>query len=142
MSLSVEQLLHRLEDPETPVVWLDPSASEDLWLGLHQALLHSGFHVFRLDDRPGPSDRADVLSRLAAWAGLDAQIPLELAALNQHLLELPAVSKRGWVIVYRHPEPLRQADEGAFEDLLEMLENVHEQRYGRDGRLFKLLVQD
>lgn len=141
MGLSLEQIVGRLEDPETPIVWLDPSLPEDLWTGLPAAVEQRGFRVLMLDEGTPISDLASLLDALASAAAVPLPSDKTQAGLRECLLQLPQYGK-GWVIVFHCPEALRQNDERAFEDFLEILELVHETRYETHQQVFKLVVRD
>lgn len=142
MSLSLGQIVLRVGDPGTPVVWLDPIVPDSVWAGLPAALHRAGYSLLSLE---GPEPVKDVASLLARFVLAAPQIAFEgtdLAGLRQSLLRLPNDSPMGWVILYRNPEALRQNDEAAFEELLEIIEFVHDTRYEIHQRLFKLIVRD
>lgn len=141
MGLSLEQIVARLEDPETPIVWLDPSLPEEIWSGLPGAVAAHGYRVLMLDDGAPVSDLASLVDAVVRAAGAPVSADKSSAGLRDCLLALPQ-DGRGWVIVYHCPEALRQNDEVAFEDFLEILEFVHETRYASDGQMFKLVVRD
>lgn len=141
MGLSLEQIVGRLEDPETPIVWLDPSLPEDLWLGLPEAVIARGFRVLKLDEGAPISDLASLVEAVARGASVPAPPDRTQSGLRDCLLSLP-IDTRGWVIVFHCPEALRQNDEVAFEDFLEILELVHETRFENHGQVFKLVVRD
>ncbi|MGJ5820534.1 hypothetical protein [Paludibaculum fermentans] len=142
MSLSLGQIILRVEDPGTPVVWLDPSVPEQLWAGLPAALHRAGYSVLNLDGDTPIADLASLLERFSANASAPAPVSADLSGLRQYLLRLPNDSHMGWVVLFRNPEQLRQNDEATFEELLEILEFVHESRYEIHQRLFKLIVRD
>jgi hypothetical protein len=142
MSLTLEQIVARLEDPETPVVWLDPIAPSDIWLGLPDALRQRGYWVLDLDLEARIVDHDSLLDRFAEVAPLPEYFRHNLTSLRDCLLGLPNHAEKGWVVIYRHPEALRQNDEAVFEDFLEILEFVHESKYEIHRRVFKLVVRD
>ena len=142
MSLSLGQIVLRVGDPGTPVVWLDPSVPDSVWASLPPALQRAGYSILSLD---GPEPVSDVESLLARFVSVIPQIAFEgtdLAGLRQSLLRLPNDSPMGWAILFRNPGALRQNDEATFEELLEILEFVHDTRYEIHQRLFKLIVRD
>jgi hypothetical protein len=142
MSLSLGQIFLRVEDPGTPVVWLDPSVPDSLWASLPAALHRAGYSVLNLD---GPTPITDVASLLERFAGSAPELlfpSADLSALRQNLLRLPNDSHKGWVVLFPGPDSLRQNDEAAFEELLEILEFIHESRYEIHQRMFKLIVRD
>lgn len=142
MSLSLGQIILRVEDPGTPVVWLDPSVPESLWASLPAALQRAGYSVLNLD---GSTPITDVATLLERFNSVGPELPFfgtDLSALRQGLLRLPNDSHKGWAILFPGPELLRQNDEGAFEELLEILEFIHESRYEIHQRMFKLIVRD
>lgn len=141
MGLSLEQIVGRLEDPETPIVWLDPSLPEALWLGLPDAVTARGYRVLQLDEGASISDLPSLVAAVASAAGAPLPPDQGTVGLRDCLLQLPREGK-GWVIVFHCPEALRQNDEVAFEDFLEILELVHETRYESHQQVFKLVVRD
>ncbi len=142
MSLSLGQILLRVEDPGTPVVWLDPSVPDSLWASLPAALHRAGYSVLNLDGTTPITDAASLLERFSSAAPAPALVSADLSALRQNLLRLPNDSHMGWVVLFRNPEQLRQNNEGIFEELLEILEFIHESRYEIHQRMFKLIVRD
>jgi hypothetical protein len=142
MSLTLEQILARLDDPETPVLWLDPSLPESIWDGLPPALHSRGYSVLQLDQDAPITDQDSLLERFSEIAPLPVQFRHSLPSLKDCLLRLPNAPGKGWVVIFRHPEALRQNDEAAFEDFLEILELVHESKYEIYHRVFKLVVLD
>jgi len=142
MSLSLDQLLQRLEDPATPVVWLDPSLPEQLWIDLPEAAAARGFHVLDLGDA-GPV--FDLCSLLAAFGRLLPQSTCfdhSLPSLREALYSLRPQSRKGCLVLFREPDALRQNDEAAFEEFIELIENVDDLR--RSGGLagLKAVVRD
>jgi hypothetical protein len=119
MSQTVRDIVARIEDPDTPVVWLDPTTADAIWDGVPAALEQAGYAVIRLDGA-------------GAREGLEG---LKLRASG-------AKPAKGWVVVYREPDEYRQGDEAGFEDFLEGVEGEHERRMASEGRSFKLLVKD
>ncbi len=142
MSPSLEQIVSRLGDPESPLLWLDPSLPERFWEQLPQAAAGSGFRVFCLDESTEVTDLNSLLAAFSPLLERGADPPVELAGLRQLLLALPDGASRGWAVLFRHPEPLRQNDEVAFEEFLEIIEAVHEARFAASGQCFNLVVRD
>lgn len=142
MSLPLGQILLRVEDPGTPIVWLDPSVPDSLWTSLPGALRKAGYSVLSLDDSAPVLDLDSLLDRFAHAAPDTRFFRADLTMLRQNLLRLPNDSPMGWVVLFKNPDLLRQNDEGTFEELLEILEFVHESRYEIHRRLFKLVVRD
>lgn len=133
MPQRIDQIVARVEDPANPVVWLDPSTSDDIWQALPEALKRRGFAVVLLE---GVGSAETLRTELTGVLGGGASVREALAALDW------ADRQQGWVILFRRPEPLREADEAAFEDLLEMIAQVHDMHWqARRGHL-KLLVTD
>jgi hypothetical protein len=141
MGLTLEQIVGRLEDPETPIVWLDPSLPEELWIGLPEAVAAHGYRALQLDEDAPISGMAALVDELSKAAGAPAPPDKTTASLRDCLVRLPREGK-GWVIIFHCPESLRQNDEVAFEDFLEILELVHEARYESHQQVFKLIVRD
>lgn len=141
MSLTVDQIVARLLEPETPVVWLDPSMPEELWNNLPAALSSRGLAVLNLDTGSPISDHDSLLDRFSEVAPLQNTYVRSLTSLKDCLLKLPHQTSRGWVVMFRHPEALRQNDEETFEDFLEVLEQV-DAVHKAHHRVFKLVVRD
>lgn len=142
MSITLDQVLARLEDPETPVVWLDPALPEWLWERLPAAAAARGYHVLDLG-QAGPI--FDLSSLLAAFGHLLPGITAydhSLPSLREALLGLALDSPRGYLVLYRDPDGLRQNDEGAFEELIEVLENADDLRRKRGWGGLKAIVRD
>ena len=142
MSLTLDQIVARLEDPETPVVWLDPATPEEFWNNLPGALVARGLAVLNLDGGLPIVDHDSLLERFSQVAPLAVDFLQTLTSLKDCLLKLPHQTSRGWVVMFRSPEALRQNDEATFEDFLEILELVHESQYEIHHRVFKLVVRD
>lgn len=133
MSQRLDQIVARVEDPATPVVWLDPSTDPALWAALPAALSERGFATASLDGIAGQESLRLELRRALHGDGS----PREL------LLSLPwAERQQGWAILFRCPEQLREADEAAFEELLETVSQVHEMHWNTSRRHLKLIVTD
>jgi hypothetical protein len=141
MSLTLDQIVARLEDPEVPVVWLDPITPDILWNDLPDALAKRGLAVLNLDGAQPITDHDSLLERFAQVAP-SGPLFKSLTSLKDRLLDLPHEAARGWVVMFRYPELLRQNDEETFEDFLETLELVHESQYEMHNRIFKLVVRD
>jgi hypothetical protein len=133
MPQRLDQIVARVEDPANPVVWLDPSTGEDIWQALPGALKQRGFAVVLLDGvRCAETLRLELLGVLGGGPSLrEALSMLEWAGVKQ-----------GWAILFRRPEALREADEAAFEDLLETVAQVHEVHWQQRRGHLKLVVTD
>ncbi|WP_321473216.1 hypothetical protein [uncultured Paludibaculum sp.] len=142
MSLSLGQIVLRVGDPGTPVVWLDPSVPDSAWAGLPASLHRAGYSVIDLDGPTPVVDLNTLLERFAAGTPPTPFAAVDLASLRQNLLRLANDSPMGWVVLFRAPELLRQNDEATFEELLELLAFVHDSRYEIHQRVFKLIVRD
>jgi RNAse (barnase) inhibitor barstar len=140
--MTLEQIVARIEDPETPLVWLDPSTPEEYWRALPETLKQAGFRVIRLDAEGDIVDHNALLDRFAALATLPEYFRHDLNSLKDCLLGLPDDCEKGWAVLFRNPEPLRQNDEATFEDLLEILNLVHESKFELHMKVFKLVVTD
>ena len=139
---TLEQILGRVDDPETPVVWLDPAIPEDVWRSLPAGLTARGFHVFHIDE-PGPvEDRESLLARFEDMMHLPERYMHDFDSLKDCLMGMAAEPSRGWAVLFSNPGPLRQADEAAFEELMEVLESVHESVFEIHMKSFKLVVRD
>lgn len=139
MSLTLAELLGIVADRETPVVWMDPGTREELWAALPEALESKGFRVYMLE---GVADHASLMGALRASLGLGTDFRGEMNALKDALLGLDDGGELGWTLVFRRPDTLRQNDEEAFEDFLEVVETAHEILMARQGRRFKLVLTD
>jgi hypothetical protein len=142
MSVTLDQIVARLLDPETPVIWLDPSTPDGLWADLARSLPSRGLAVLNLDDGRPILDHDSLLERFAEVAPVPVAALPSLPSLRECLLRLPHVTSRGWVVMFHRPESLRQFDEATFEDFLEVLAAVHESQYEIHNRVFKLVVRD
>lgn len=142
MSLTLAQIVARLEDPEVPVVWLDPITPEEIWSGLPDALAARGLAVLPLDGGQPVVDHDTLLARFSELLPAPADFLGSLALLKETLLKLPHQTSRGWVVMFHNPEALRQNDEETFEDFLEVVEMVHESEHVTGHRVFKLVVRD
>ena len=100
-----------------------------------------GLAVLNLDGALPIIDHDSLLERFSQMAP-SAPPFLSLTSLKDQLSDLPHQTARGCVVMFRHPELLRQNDEETFEDFLEILELVHESQYEMLNRIFKLVVRD
>ncbi|MBI4891371.1 MAG: hypothetical protein HY821_12160 [Acidobacteria bacterium] len=141
MGPTLEQLAARLDDPETPIIWLDPSLPEEIWSHLPGAISGRGFTPLPLEPVAHISDMASLVTALAATACSPLDPPPDQSALRSLLLHLP-LSGHGWVILFRNPESLRQNDEIAFEDFVEAVSQANEQRISAGRQPLKLIVRD
>lgn len=142
MSLTPEQVLVRLEDPETPIVWLDPSLPDSLWQELPGVAARCGYTVIELG-AAGPI--FDLSSLLAAFDGLLASSPIydhSLPSLRESLLVLEPAAPRGLLVLFPDPDRLREHDEAGFEEFVEVLENVDEIRRGEGRPGLKAIIRD
>jgi hypothetical protein len=139
---TLDQIVSRVEDPETPVVWLDPSIPDELWTALPPALRARGFEVFHIDASSEVADRRSLMARFDDLAPIPGQTAGDFESLRNCLLRMAAGQPRGWAILFSNPGPLRQSDEAAFEELMEALEMVHESLYEIHVKSFKFVVRD
>jgi RNAse (barnase) inhibitor barstar len=142
MSQNLQQILARIEDLETPVIWLDPSTPPALWEEAPGALQARGYRVALLDSEGSVGSYDALLDAFSKVFAFAAPHPRSLNALKDVLAGLPNTPQRGWVVLFRQPGVLRQEDEETFEDFLEMIDAVHEIKYSRHGLVFKLVVTD
>ena len=142
MSLALGQIVARLEDPEVPVIWLDPITPEDIWSDLPAALSARGLAVLDLDGGQPVFYHNSLLARFSEVLPPAAGPLTTLSQLKERLLRLPHRTSRGWVVMFHKPEALRQNDEETFEDFLEVLTSVHESQNASQHRIFKLVVRD
>jgi hypothetical protein len=136
----LKEVLSTVTDPDLPVIWVDPALADDFWSRLAASLADRRFVLLDLDAR-GPAHTHDELlecfRRSAGWP--EGYCP-NLNALKDCLLALDDPPAGGWVVLFREPGPLRQGDEATFEDLLEILELVHDIKLKTKGLLFKLVL--
>lgn len=142
MSISLSQVLDRLEDPATPVVWLDPVLPETLWEQLPEEAAKRGYHVLDLG-RAGPVfDLDSLLSAFGRLLPASTAYDHSLPSLRSALLEVAADSLKGCLILFPNPDSLRQNEESTFEDLIEVLESVDDLRRQRGTAGLKAVVRD
>lgn len=139
---TLDQIVSRVEDPETPVVWLDPAIPDELWADLPSALRAHGFEVFQIDATSEVSDRHSLMVRFDELAPVPGHTTRDFESLRNCLLRMATGQPRGWAILFSNPGPLRQSDEAAFEELMEALEMVHESLYEIHVKSFKFVVRD
>lgn len=142
MSLSLQQLLLRLEDPATPVIWLDPALPEELWTELPTAAATCGYHVL---DLGGAGPIFDLCSLLAAFGRVlpdSTCFDHSLPSLREALIGLEPHSAMGCLVLFREPDALRQNDEATFEELIELIENVDDIRRAGGLAGLKAIVRD
>lgn len=134
MGQRLDQIVARVEDPANPVVWLDPSTSDDLWAALPAALKERAFTVVVLE---GVHDTTTLQAELAGALGGGA-------TMRETLASLPRANgqQQGWAILFRRPEALREVDEAAFEQFLETVASVHEMYWAARRSHLKLVVTD
>lgn len=111
-AITLDQVLAQLEDPETPVVWLDPALPEWLWERL--PAVARGPHVLDLG-KAGPI--FDLSSLLAAFGHLLPGITAydhSFPSLREALLGPALDSPRGYLVLYRDADGRRQNEEGAY----------------------------
>jgi hypothetical protein len=142
MSLSLEQILSRLEDPATPVVWLDPALPESLWENLPSYAASRGYQVLNLGDQGPIFDLDSLMAALGRLLGWPAAFDHSLPSLRRALAAFPCRAEKGLLVVFRNPDALRQNAEAAFEEFIEALEAADELRRndGRPG--LKAVVRD
>ena len=141
MGPSLEQLAARLDDPDTPIIWLDPTLPEALWSHHPGAVAGRGYTPLNLEPASHVTDMASLVTALSAVAGSPLDPTPDQSALRALLLHLPPAG-RGWVILSHHPEALRQNDEVAFEDFVEAVSQANEHRISAGSQPLKLIVRD
>jgi hypothetical protein len=142
MGLTLESIVARLDDPESAIVWLDPSLPEALWDQLPAAIGAQGYRVLNLDEEGAAiSSLPALFNALARHSLLPAPPIADGPALQEWLQNMPPEGK-GWVILFHRPEALRQVDEVAFEDFLDTLDAVHESRLAAQQPPLWLIVRD
>lgn len=142
MMPTLDQIVARVEDPETPVVWLDPAIPDELWAALPATLSAHGFEVFHIDANSDVADRDALMARFDALAPIPGQTTRDFESLRICLMRMATGQPRGWAVLFSNPDPLRQSDEAAFEELMEALEVVHESLYEIHAKSFKFVVRD
>jgi hypothetical protein len=142
MSLSLEQLVLRLQDPSTPVIWLDPALPEQLWADLPAAATARGFHVLNLDDAGPVFDLCSLLSAFGRLLPESTCYDHSLPSLRAALMDLMPHAKAGCLVLFREPDTLRENDESTFEELIELFENVDDLRRARGLSGLKAVVRD
>ena len=139
---TLEQIMGRVDDPETPVVWLDPAIPDEIWMTLPPGLEQRGYAVFHIDANGLVEDRERLLERFDDVVGASDQYKRDFESLKRCLMGMAAEPERGWAMLFSNPDPLRQRDEAAFEELMEVLESVHESIYEIHMKSFKFVVRD
>jgi RNAse (barnase) inhibitor barstar len=139
---TLEQIVSRVDDPETPVVWMDPALPESIWSSLPAGLAARGYSVFHIDADGPAEDREALLARFEDFIGLPDIYTHDFESLKNCLLAKAAEPSLGWAVLFSNPDPLRQNDEAAFEELMEVLALVHESTYEIHMKSFKLVVRD
>lgn len=139
---TLEQILGRVDDPETPVVWIDPVMPPDFWRALPGGLRRHGYHIFHIDEKGPVESRQALLERFDELCETNGSPIPDFDSLKSRLLALASAPGRGWAILFSDPDPLRQSDEEAFEELMETLEVVHETSFQIYSKLFTLIVRD
>jgi hypothetical protein len=139
---TLDQIVSRVDDPETPVVWLDPAIPDGLWAALPGSLRAHGFEVFHIDSDNEVTDRDALMARFDELAPIPGQTIRDFESLRNCLLRMATGQPRGWAILFSNPDPLRQSDEAAFEELMEALEMVHESLFEIHAKSFKFVVRD
>ncbi|HNY42816.1 MAG TPA: barstar family protein [Bryobacteraceae bacterium] len=139
---TLEQIMGRVDDPETPVVWLDPVMPSEFWQALPDGLRSRGYRVFHIDQHGVVEDRKDLLARFDQLVHTQQPQGHDFESLKRCLLALAGDCERGWAVLFSNPDPLRQDDEEAFEELMEVLELVHESIYEIHMKSFKFVVRD
>ncbi|MBA3974121.1 MAG: hypothetical protein C0504_07895 [Candidatus Solibacter sp.] len=139
---TLEQIVSRVDDPETPVVWLDPAIPDELWAALPAALRAHGFEVFHIDALAEVPDRDSLMARFDQLAPIPGQATRDFESLRICLMRMATGQPRGWAVLFSNPGPLRHSDEAAFEELMEALEMVHESLYEIHAKSFKFVVRD
>ncbi len=139
---TLEQILGRVDDPETPVVWLDPAIPDEVWRSLPAGLRARGYQVFHIDEFGAVEDRESLLARFEALVNVPERYRHDFESLKDCLLGMASEPARGWALLFSNPGPLRQIDEAAFEELMEALEAVHESVFEIHMKSFKFVVRD
>ena len=127
MKVALAETVARVLDPETPVVWLDPTLPSELWDALPAALEQAGFQVAVLENGQRIGDAADLLRRLSHLRGSGETKGYSAAEARRLLAGFVAGAGRGWVLIWRYPEPVRQENESRFEEFVDLIESLHEE---------------
>lgn len=139
MQVALAETVGRVLDPETPVVWLDPTLPEALWEALPEALQRAGFRVGALEAAGAILTADGFLHRLGKFRGEETEAVYSPEAVRAALNRLREREGRGWVLLWRNPEPVRQDNESRFEEIVDLLESLHEEG---EGVAPKLIVAD
>lgn len=142
MSLSLEQLMLRLQEPSTPVIWLDPALPEQLWEELPAAAAARGYHVLDLGEAGPIFDLSSLLAAFGRLLPKSTCYDHSLPSLRAALLDLAPRSKAGCLVLFREPDSLRENDESVFEELIELIENVDDLRRAKGLGGLKAVVRD
>lgn len=142
MSLSLEQILVRLEDPDTPIVWLDPSLPRTLWDGLPAYAASRGYQVLELGKTRPIFDLSSLLADFDDLIRASTVFDHSLPSLRESLLALEPRAPKGLLVLFPEPDALRQNDEAGFEEFIEVLENVDEIRRNEGRSGLKAIVKD
>ena len=142
MSLSLEQIVGRVGDSTTPVVWLDPSCPESIWQALPEALARLHYGVWDLDAGMVLDSEQALVGRWGGLLGRGEDPPRDMGELRTALAAWPQASAPGRVVLFRQPEALRQAEEAVFEEFLETLATVDELWRRTQRGALKLVVRD
>jgi hypothetical protein len=138
MSQTIESVLERLEEPDTPVVWLDPSTQAEIWDQLPALLRARGYRVICVRDDPTPKDLNGLLGEL--WRLLPLPGEPSLESFRRVLLS----AEEGWgdrlLIVFRSPDAMRQEDEAGFEAFVDAVEFAAESHAKGQGLILKLVL--
>jgi hypothetical protein len=142
MGPSLQEIVGRVKDPETPVIWLDPTTPADIWDRLPESLASAGHAIVHLD-RPEPVGSAhDLMQRLSGAAGFEQTLPANSDAIRGCLEAIQRESRGICVVLWRFPEVLRQGDEAFFEDFVDLLEDLDQPAPDDSGACLKLIVRD
>lgn len=136
----LKELLAAVIEPHMPVVWVDDQLPDDVWTRLAAALRNGGYRVLDLGEAGRIDSHDQLLQAFSSIAGWPRVSCPNLNALKDHLLAMEDPPSGGWVVFFKDAGLLRQADETAYEDLLEVLELVHDIKQERRNLVFKLVV--
>jgi hypothetical protein len=140
MRQTLESVLERLAEPDTPVVWLDPATKQEIWDNLPGLLEERGYRVIAIREDQAVSDLPSLLEALWKLTPLPEHLPPTLENLKQSMIALPHDAPAGIVVIFRSPSQLRQADEAGFEAFVDVLESIGEAHASSHQGIFKLVV--
>lgn len=136
----LKELLAAVVEPHMPVVWVDDQLPDEIWSRLADGLRERGYRILDLGGAGRIGSYGQLMEAFGHAAGWPVETCPNMNALKDSLLALDDPASGGWVVLFRDAGRLRQADEAAYEELLEVLETVHEIKLEKKHLVFKLVV--